>query len=381
MKRLLFLCILLLFTSCIPDFQNSNSESTLNENELPFSTITSIEFISPTTSPTITPSFGSTQVSTIDGMVMLFVPSGEFLMGAETRQGYDACMENCDTDYCGCEERWFEAEGPPHEVFVSAFWIDQTEITNLMYAKCIKAGSCELPEYTAEGNVPQNTDYFEDAANADHPIVEVDWFEAQSYCEWAGRRLPTEAEWEKAARGTDALEFPWGNEFDSMLANYCDVNCPVEYAEEYLSEFNDGYSYTSPVGSYPDGKSPYGAFDMAGNVWEWIADWYDEEYYSVSPNENPTGPSSGESKVLRGGNFHHIWWTMRLLLALAGSRISKRIILGFDVHSLSEYLGLEEVERWILKLKTHKYLNRNILMAKLRFTQKCIIFSEYLEVS
>jgi serine/threonine-protein kinase len=164
---------------------------------------------------------------------------------------------------------------PVHTVYLDAFWIDQTDVTNAMYAKCVSAGICKPSEGFA-------TDLMEDKK----PEL-VDWSQANTYCKWAGRSLPTEAQWEKAARGTDGRTYPWGNQApNKSLLNY-----------------NHEMETTTDVGSYPSGASPYGALDMAGNVFQWVADWYDANYYGKSPKNNPTGPTSGTERVMRGGSW------------------------------------------------------------------------------
>jgi formylglycine-generating enzyme required for sulfatase activity len=234
----------------------------------------------PTVSAPANASAGDTWTRPRDGMVMVYVPAGEFLMGSSENVG------SAD-------------EHPQHVVFLDAFWMDQTEVTNHQYQHCVAAGHCAEPGFRED-------DRFQ-APN--QPVIGVRWEHAVAYCEWAGARLPTEAQWEKAARGTDGRAYPWGNTFDASRLNFCDRNCL--YKEEHdkyilkLDEEDDGYAQTAPVGSFPAGASPYGALDMAGNVDEWVADWYAKDYYSRSPGHNPQGPDPADSRVLRGGAWYN----------------------------------------------------------------------------
>ena len=158
---------------------------------------------------------------------------------------------------------------------------------------CVDAGVCQ-----------ENPCLIEESHNQpDQPIGCVTWDDANLYCNWAGARLPTEAEWEYAARGPDAKIFPWGNSFDPTLVNYCEVNC---YSPWRDTKHDDGYNHTAPVGSFEGGASWCGALDMAGNSLEWVADWYDAEYYSASPSDNPQGPVSGKERVMKGGACNQI---------------------------------------------------------------------------
>jgi len=244
-----------------------------------------------TTAPTSTPrptatpdrpSLGDTWERPTDGMVMVYVPAGEFEMGS-TEDEVDAALALCNEYHSDCEG--FEDEQPAHTVALGAFWIDRTEVTNGQYALCVAAGACDPP---SDSGSSTRDSYYGNAAYADYPVIYVTWHKAEAYCEWAGGRLPTEAEWEYAARGPEGYIYPWGND-----APDCDkANC---------GGFSGCVGDTAAVGSYPAGASWVSAQDLAGNVWEWTADWYDADYYSRSPSENPTGPSSGGYKVVRGG--------------------------------------------------------------------------------
>lgn len=166
----------------------------------------------------------------------------------------------------------------------------QTEVTNAQYGRCVEDGACTAP----------NSSTWNQVEFARHPVTHVDWEQATQYAAWIGGRLPTEAEWEKAARGTGGYIYPWGNEWDGNRLNFCDKQCANNWKDETI---DDGYAETAPVGNYLTGASPYGALDMVGNVWEWVADWYNEGYYATSDGRNPLGPAGGDYRVLRGGSW------------------------------------------------------------------------------
>jgi len=241
----------------------------------------------PTQTPTLTikltptPGIGSTWARPADGMVMVYVPEGEFSMGMDADAAWETCKQLVDKPG---PERYLDVE-PVHTVVLDAFWIDRTEVTNAMYALCVSTGGCRPSHETSSYT---RSDYYGNPEFADYPVIYVSWNDAETYCTWAGARLPTEAEWERTARGTDGRIYPWGNSSPSCsLLN----SSPISTA---------CVGDTSRVGSTPPGASPYGALDMAGNVYEWVADWYGQDYYSQSPAGNPTGPSSGDWRVLRG---------------------------------------------------------------------------------
>jgi serine/threonine-protein kinase len=195
---------------------------------------------------------------------MVYVPAGEFTMGNNN-----------------ATEAW---EKPAHIVYLDSFYIDKTEVTNAQFRQCVDAGACWVPSRA------EDLARFDDANYANHP-TRVNWYNAETYCQWAGKRLPTEAEWEKAARGTDGRTYPWGEGIDCEHANYGgadweSVPCNTD---------------TIPVGSLPKGASPYGALDMAGNIREWVHDWYGP--YPAERQVNPVGPATSPGKVWRGGEY------------------------------------------------------------------------------
>lgn len=177
---------------------------------------------------------------------------------------------------------------PLHEVSLTTFYIDQYEVTTARYAKFLAAAGQDDP-----GLVPMLWDQVNFSDDGDRPVMGVTWVAADAYCRWMGKRLPTEAEWEKAARGADGRTYPWGNNEPTFkLANFDQPVSATVYSDSLR-----------PVGSYEAGKSAYGAYDMAGSVSEWVSDWYNENYYATSPERNPQGPTHGHQKVLRGGSF------------------------------------------------------------------------------
>jgi formylglycine-generating enzyme required for sulfatase activity len=182
----------------------------------------------------------------------------------------------------------------------------------------VQEGACERP---TEGSSFGNSQFEE------YPVTGVTWSQARTYCKWARRRLPSEAEWEKAARGQDGWTYPWGNnEPNGNLLNYCDINCNDTLKD---NRSNDRFAQAAPAGSYPAGASPYGALDMAGNVWEWVEDWYNDAFYTLSPGQNPSGPSFGSFRVVRGSSWKSPLLDIRITMRLYYSPNTFLESLGF----------------------------------------------------
>ncbi len=185
-----------------------------------------------------------------------------------------------------CKPTDFADEMLAHDVMLDDYWLDTREVDNRSYQRCVDAGTCAPPEYEAAARW---------MGSPDHPVTLVSWFDARRFCEWRGARLPTEAEWERAARGWSGRTYPWGDVFNPKIANH------GRFALNQLDD-TDGFAELAPVGSFPQGRTPEGVEDLAGNVEEWVSDWYLPEYPETDA-VNPEGPESGDEKVTRGGSF------------------------------------------------------------------------------
>ena len=251
---------------------------------------------------------GQVAIRLADGMILHFVPEGPFLMGTDD------------------DPEAFPHERPQHTVILSAYWVDETEVTNAQYRLCVEAEACDPPSILTA---------YDDSARANHPVVYVNWDKASAYCAWLADetgwdvRLPSEAQWEKAASWDPITEvkyrYPWGDDDPTpTLLNYQGT----------------GLGRTTPVGSYPLGASPYGALDMAGNVWEWVADWYDQDYYDDTDGAiDPTGPATGTHRVMRGGSYGYSAHKARTTHRDAGTVKASGAGLGFRCIVVGEDLA------------------------------------------
>jgi len=273
---------------------------------------------------------GDVWINRVDGAEYVYVSAGEFLMGSVP-----------DVDSLADQDDEFDQ----HSVPVDGFWIMRTEVTNAQYQRFIEAGGYDERRYWTdagwtwrqENDVTQPSCWeYERYDQPDQPVVCVSWYEAVAYTRWLAEetgqdvRLPTEAEWEKACRGTEGQIYPWSGQWDGSRLNYCDVNCPNDSKDE---EVDDGYQYTAPVGSYPDGASPYGVLDMAGNVWEWTSSKY--AAYPYDPDDGREKPEGDENRTLRGGSFWNTGNGVRCANRAHWDPDYRYVIPGFRVVAVS----------------------------------------------
>lgn len=243
--------------------------------------------------------WGTPPKETAPDSEMVLIPQGAFEMGSRKslRELDPVAIFQADRHMLGPED-------PAHEVILDPFYIDVYEVTNADYKKHLEGtGSKRVPRYWDDPNFNQ----------PNQPVVGVAWKEALAFCQWENKRLPTEAEWEKAARGKRPIKYPWGD----------------EEPDKTRLNFNGHIGKTAPVGTYPTGKSDYGVFDLSGNVAEWVGDWHFPEYYLFSPKENPPGPDKGHYKIIRGGNWKNNAEDVRLTYRNATVPKARSKTIGF----------------------------------------------------
>jgi formylglycine-generating enzyme required for sulfatase activity len=241
-----------------------------------------------------TPTFG--EESAPEGMVL--ISKGIFQMGSKK-----SMLELRPHDLFNTDRHTLGPENPAHEVYLDGFYIDIYEVTNDAYAKYVKETGGKKP-------MGWNSSDFREPQQ---PVVGIGWKEAVKFCKWQNKRLPTEAEWEKAARGKRPVKYPWGNTPpDSSKLNY-----------------NEDIKKTTAVGSFETGKSDYGVYDLSGNVAEWVNDWHYPEYYLFSPKKNPPGPEKGQYKIIRGGSWRHNAEDVNLTYRNATTPVNRSTSIGF----------------------------------------------------
>ncbi|MEN8173450.1 MAG: SUMF1/EgtB/PvdO family nonheme iron enzyme [Chloroflexota bacterium] len=298
-------------------------ESTSTPTDIPPTAEPTATEIPPATAvPTLAPTeeelgIGSTRISEIDDMEQVYVPAGEFDMGSTDIEA-KIVIENGRA----------YPEIPVNTVYLDGYWIDKYEVTTAQYALCVEDGACKPPFIPTSST---RESYYDNPEFANYPVIWVKWAMAGEYCEWAGRRLLTEAEWEKASKGTDGRKYPWGNEpVSGERANLCDINCPRDWANP---NFDDGYPDTAPVGSYPAGASPYGVMDMSGNVWEWTSSLIQPFPYDA--NDGRENPDATGERNWRGGAWNDGYWWMR-------STVRYRSVTFYSYFNLGIRCGVSE---------------------------------------
>ena len=282
LKYLIYILLLFFLTSCSGQKEEQGGKVEYRPN-------LKIKFLSETDKPV-----PESIITLPDSAIMMLVPAGEFQMGDTLSYVRFPNPEGFRYEFFAINFR----DAPLHSVYLDSFYIDKYEVTNRQYKRF-----CDETNHPYPKNPHWDVNYF--LGKSDYPVLFVDWYDAVAYARWAGKRLPTEAEWEKAARGADCRFWPFGNRWILGAFNYYDRK------EDTLSETGviDGYTHTAPVGSFPRDRSPYGVIDMAGNLFEWCLEWYKEDYYKESPYKNPMGADTGRVKSKRGGSWlHHYSW-------------------------------------------------------------------------
>ncbi len=251
---------------------------------------------------------------TLHRAAVIPIKAGWFTMGSDKKQQLAAALicSRAKRTRNGCDQKLFQNEGPAHKVYLSAFRIDRTEVSNQAYQRCVVANVCTPSHLPATKPV---------LAAPKLPAVYVTWNQAQRYCRWVGGDLPTEAQWERAASGLNQRPFPWGFYYNSHLANHGSF--------KMTPDTKDGYEFAAPVDAFAEGKSPFGLLNMAGNVWEFTADYYASKYRTKENRVDPKGPNKGNSRVIRGGSWRSPVYTLRTAYRANIEQNESRSDVGF----------------------------------------------------
>lgn len=324
-RLIAFAVFSMVLVACVTN-ETMPTETSIPTLVLPTQTVTAtFTPLPPTFTPTPTLGIGSTMLDS-DGAILVYIPPGDFTMGGTeallgrllemSPQFGGIAMNTRNNGFFDIAD-----SEPAHIVYLDAYWIDQTEVTIAQYQLCVQSGKCKEVAPQAGHNYDEYMPKYNDPKYANYPVVYINWEMANDYCSWAGRRLPTEAEWEKAARGSEGNMFPWGNELHTFEhVNNNPLGCEDNFtAPDFTAPSCESRLPTGEaveVGQYPKGTSPFEVLDMGGNVSEWVADWYSATYYANSPSSNPKGPESGEVHVFRGANFTSIFNDGELFITL-----------------------------------------------------------------